>query len=223
MKLFNKALIVAFVSAFSLFVLPSASADDTNLKTTVTFSQPFEVPGVNAQVLPAGTYVFKLMDSLTDRNIVQIFNKDMTHVYTTILAVPDYRQHSTETTVVTFKERAQGEPQAIRTWFYPGRQWGNEFVYSKVKALELAKVVNEPVLSTPVEVTSIDDLKTVQIEAVKPTGDVVPVAEVVKTPPTEVAKLEEPALPKTGSDLPLLALAGVASLGAAIVMKKFAA
>ena len=92
-----------------------------------------------------------------------------------------------------------------------------------MKALELAKVANEPVLSTPVEVTSIDDLKTVQIEAVKPTGDVVPVAEVVKAPPTEVAKLEEPALPKTGSDLPLLALAGVASLGAAIVMKKFAA
>src|SRR2546423_8827353 len=152
MSSFAKCVVVVCLFAAGRFAVPSAVADGLNLKTTMTFSQPFEVPGVNAQVLPAGTYVFKLMDSLTDRNIVQIFNKDMTHVYTTILAVPNYRQHSTENTVVTFKERAQGEPQAIRTWFSPGRQWGQEFVYSKAKALELAKVSNEPVLSTPVEI-----------------------------------------------------------------------
>ena len=71
MKLFTKCLIVVCVLAVSLFVLPGASADDWNKKTVVTFSAPVEVPGVGAQVLPAGTYVFKIMDSLSDRHIVR--------------------------------------------------------------------------------------------------------------------------------------------------------
>jgi len=222
MKFFTRLLIIVCVVTASLVVLPAASADETNLKTIVTFSQPFEVPGVGAQILPAGTYVFKIMDSLSDRHIVQVFNKDQTHIFTTILAIPNYRARSTDQTVMTFKERAQGEPQAIRTWFYPGRQWGEEFVYPKAKALELAKVSNEPVFATPVEIATVEALRTAPIEAVKPTGEVVPVAEVIQTPPVEVASLEAPAaLPKTGSDLPLIACFGLLSLGAAGVMKKY--
>jgi hypothetical protein len=220
MKLFTKFFVTICVSVFCMFVLPVASADDTNNKTKITFSQPVEVPGVGAQVLPAGTYVFKLMDSLTDRHIVQIFNADMTHLYTTILAVPNYRSDSTDKTVVTFKERAEGQPEAIRTWFFPGKVWGEEFVYEKTKALELAKVVNEPVLYTPVEVASIEALKTAPIEAVKPTGEAIPVAEVVKAAPVQMAKMDAPALPKTGSNLPLYACLGMFSLGAAVVMTK---
>jgi hypothetical protein len=132
MKIFTKFfLTVCF--AMSLLVLPTASADDWNKKTTVTFSEPVEVPGVGAQVLPAGTYVFKLLDSQANRHIVQIFNKEQTHIYTTILAIPNYRLRATDKTVMTFKERAQGEPEAIRAWFYPGREWGEEFVYPKSK------------------------------------------------------------------------------------------
>jgi LPXTG-motif cell wall-anchored protein len=222
MKFFTKCLVVVCLFAAGLFVVPGALADDWNKKTIVTFSGPVEVPGVGAQVLPAGTYVFKIMDSQSDRNIVQIFSQDMTHVYTTILAIPNYRYRATDKTVMTFKERAEGEPQAIRAWFYPGQTWGQEFVYPKSKALELAKISNEPVLATPVEIATIDDLKTAPIVAFKPTGDEVPVAEVVQAPPMEVAKSEEPALPATGSNMPLLALAGLVSLGAAVVTKKFA-
>jgi len=36
----------------------------------VTFSGPVEIPG---KALPAGTYVFKLLDSQGNRNIVQVF------------------------------------------------------------------------------------------------------------------------------------------------------
>jgi hypothetical protein len=223
MKFFTRCLIIVCAFTVSLFVVPGASADDWNKKTIVTFSQPVEVPGVGAQVLPAGTYVFKLVDSPADRNIVQILNKQETHVFTTILAIANYRLRTTDKTVMTFKERAQGEPEAIRAWFYPGHQWGQEFVYPKSKAVELAKVSNEPVLYMP-EVATVEDLKTVRIEAVKPTGEAIPVAEVIQAPPVEVAKLEEPAtLPKTGSDLPLLACMGLLSLGAAIVTKKYTA
>jgi hypothetical protein len=220
MKVFTKCFTVLCLFAVSLFVLPTASADDWNRKTVVTFSAPVEVPGVGAQVLPAGTYVFKIMDSLSDRHIVQIFSEDGSHVYTTILAIPNYRLRVTDKTVMTFKERAQGEPEAIRAWFYPGRQWGEEFVYPKAKALELAKEVNEPVLYTPVAIADVEALKTAPIEAVNPAGEPIPVAEVVEAPPAEVAQLE---LPKTASYLPLLTCIGLLSLGAAAVASRYSA
>jgi hypothetical protein len=122
-----------------------------NKKTIVTFSQPVEIPGVGAQVLPAGKYVFKLMDSLSDRNIVQIFNEDQTQVYATILAIPNYRLRATDKTVMTFRERPAGSPEALRAWFYPGANWGQEFVYPKTRAIELAKLTNQPVLAMPAE------------------------------------------------------------------------
>jgi len=53
-------------------VLPRATADEWDQKTVFTFSGPVEIPG---QVLPAGTYVFKLADSPSDRNIVQVFQQ----------------------------------------------------------------------------------------------------------------------------------------------------
>ena len=226
MKIFAKILLVMSVFALSLLVVPFASADDMNKKTVVTFSEPFEVPGTDPQVLPAGTYVFKILDSLSDRHIVRIFNKDESHIYTTILAIPNYRLRPTSKTVISFKERAAGEPQAIRAWFYPGRTWGEEFVYSKAKALELAKIDNQPVLYMPAEVTTVEAFNTAPIVAVKPTGEDISVAQVVQAPPAEVAATPAPVmeeakeLPKTASHLPLFALLGLLSLGGAAVITK---
>ena len=194
----------------------SASAQSYNRKTTVVFSAPVEIPGVDAQVLPAGTYVLKLLDSQSDRHIVQIFNKDETHVYSTILAIPNYRLKATDKTVMTFAERAAGEPQAIRAWFYPGDNSGQEFVYPKKRAVVLAKITNVPVLYIPDEiapnyvapVTTVTDppviaLREAPVKAIKPTGETVEIAEVVVPPPVQTARL-----PKTASDLPLLAMIG---------------
>lgn len=219
MKILTRCLLMVTVFAFSLFVVPGAAADDWNRKTLVTFSAPFEVPGVGAQVLPAGTYVIKVLNSLSgqDRHIVQLLNQDETHIFTTMLAIPNYRLESTDKTVITFKERAEGEPQAIRAWFYPGRKYGEEFVYGKPKAIELAKATQVPVIYTPIEIAKVEDLTTAPIEAVKPTGEVVPVAEVVQAPPVEEAKM---VLPKTASNLPMLAIFGLLSLGAAALITK---
>ena len=213
--------VVAMVFCLSLVVLavlPSAKADDWNRKTTMTFDQPVEVPGVGAQTLPAGTYVFKIFDSAADRHIVQIFNVAEDHVYTTILAIPNYRLKATGKTVITFRERGEGQPEAIHAWFYPGKEWGDEFVYPKTRALELAKTVNEPVLATTVELPApVETLKTAPVIAVKPTGEEVAVTEVVEAPPVEVAAAETPVpatLPVTASPLFLVALVGLLSLGA---------
>ena len=169
--------------------------------------------------MPAGTYVFKILDSQSDRHIVQIFNKDETTVYATILAIPNYRLKATDKTVMTFSERPAGEPEALRAWFYPGRNWGEEFVYPKARAMELAKTTNTPVLFTPAEIPvevaepikSADEpvvvqLKQAPIMAIQPTGEEVQLAEVV-TPPARGVPASAPAMPQklpaTASTLPL--------------------
>jgi len=215
-----------------IFASP-ASAQSRSKKTTVTFSAPVEIPGVDAQILPAGTYVFKLLSSKSDRNIVQIFSKDQKHVFSTILAIPNYRLKATDKTVMTFAERAAGNPQAIRAWFYPGDNWGQEFVYPKKRALELAKVTNQPVPYIPEEVAvnyvapivteeepPVIALKEVPLRAIKPTGEDVEIAEVIEPPPVQ---LQTASLPKTASDMPLVALMGFLCLGLGISMKALCA
>src|SRR6266550_6907953 len=107
-------------------VMPSAKADEWNKKTVVTFSAPVEVPG---KVLPEGAYVFKLADSQSNREIVQIFTEDEREIITTTLAVPAYRQEPTGDSVITFEERPSGSPEAVKRWFYPWDNNGVEFMY----------------------------------------------------------------------------------------------
>jgi hypothetical protein len=117
-------------------ILSQRKADEWNQKTVITFSEPVETPGVHIQgwaVLPAGTYVFKLLDSPSDRHIVQIFNQDETVLYATVLAIPNYRLRATGKTVMTFRETPPGQPDVLRAWFYPGNNFGEEFVYPKEK------------------------------------------------------------------------------------------
>src|ERR1700680_379234 len=164
MKIFT---VVALLCSFALVALAFAvniQPDTFKKKTVITFIEPFEVPGVDAQILPAGTYVFKVLESFGDRNIVQIFNADETHVLTTILAINNYRLKPTEKTVLTFKERGEGQPEAIKAWFYPDNAFGQEFVYSKKRALELAKVVNEPVLAMAMQTNTVPPAEVLKNE-----------------------------------------------------------
>jgi len=222
MKLLKGLGIVLCLAVLCVLVVPSATADDWNRKTVITFSGPVEVPGVGQHNLPAGTYVFKILDSQSDRHIVQIFNQDETQVLTTILAIPNYRLKTTDKTVITFRERPAGQPEALRAWFYPGRGWGEEFVYAKQRALELAKEANVPVLATPIELAAapIEALKTAPIEAVAPTGDPVELAQVVEPPPARQPAAAE-ALPQTASPLPLIALIGLLTVGAGLALSAF--
>jgi hypothetical protein len=231
MKTVNRFKAVALIFCASLVALTFASnmeAQTWNKRTIVKFSQMIEIPGVGQQYLPAGTYVFKLVDSVSNRDIVQIFSEDETHVFATILTIANYRLKATDETVMTFRERAAGKPEAIRAWFYPGANWGQEFVYPKARAVELAKVTNEPVLFIPsalgpnivAPIKSLDEppvvaLKKAPIMAVTPKGEEVEIAQVVEPPPVQIASAH---LPQTASILPLLALIGLLSLGAGLVI-----
>jgi hypothetical protein len=241
MKLFTAASTVCLIALMGAVFTPTVKADEWNRKTTVTFSAPVEIPGVHLVgwgVLPAGTYVFKILASQTDRHIVQIFSQDEKTVYATILAIPNYRLKATDKTVITFRERPAGEPEALRAWFYPGRNWGEEFVYPKAKAMVLAQTTKTPVLFTateiPVEVaepiTSADAPLVVQLQqtpilAFQPTGEQVQMDAVVTAPPvTEVTTAPAPmatenVLPSTASTLPLIGLLGLMAFGAAFAVR----
>jgi hypothetical protein len=213
------------LTVLCLLAAPKATADEWNHKTIITFSGPVEVPGVGQHLLPAGTYVFKLLDSSSDRHIVQIFNQDETQVLTTILAIPNYRLKTTDKTVITFRERPVGEPESLKAWFYPGHEWGEHFVYERSRAIEIAKETNEAVLSTPVALGSapVEALNTAPIEAVAPSGDTVDTAQVVQAPSAAApaaaaAPVEVASLPATASDLGLIGLSGLMLLGAGFLV-----
>jgi hypothetical protein len=248
MNLLKAATIMCGAALLGAVLAPTAQADDWNRKTVITFSAPVEIPGVHLTgwgVLPAGTYVFKILDSQSDRHIVQIFNQDETTVYATILAIPNYRLKATDKTVMTFSERPAGQPEALRAWFYPGRNWGEEFVYPKAKAIALAKDTNTAILFTPAEIPVevaepvkladapvLTQLRSAPVLAIKPTGEEVQLVEVVTPPPalaetqTEVATpaptLLEKTLPATAGTLPLIGMFGLLALGGGFAVRAVA-
>ncbi len=147
--------------ALSALLTPVARADEHDKLTYFTFSGPVRLPGVT---LPAGTYMFKLADSPSNRHIVQVFNKDGSKIYATILAIPDQRLDPTDKPVVMFRETPAGTPAAVRAWFYPGNTIGDEFVYPRRQAMQIARETHQPVLSMPD--ASATDVKGAQVTRV---------------------------------------------------------
>jgi len=167
-------------------------SDASNKKTIVTTNVPIEVPG---KVLPPGTYVFKLLDSASNRNIVQIFDKDEKQLYATILAIPDYRMEPSDKPVIKFEERAANAPEAVKAWFYPGDQYGQQFVYPHRRAVELAKRTKQNVLSMRDDMTQ--NMKTQATSASDPEVQSLQKTEVTGVNPSgEEIQLEIVILPK---------------------------
>src|SRR5438477_11888627 len=78
----------ASMALMAAMVTPTM-ADEWNKETVLEFSGPVEVPG---KVLTPGKYVFKIADSESDRNIVQIFSEDANgaqKLVGTVLGSPD--------------------------------------------------------------------------------------------------------------------------------------
>lgn len=222
MRFFKAVLVGLTLFLVAGTFLNPARADQWNKKTILTFSQPIEVPG---KVLPAGTYTFKLLDSMSYRHIVQIWNEDGTQLITTILAIPNYRLEPTEDTVIKFRERPGDSPEALRAWFYPGDNFGQEFVYPKTRAIQLAQLSNEIVPAETVEPTE-STLQTVPLVAITPEKKEEPVTEAIQVLPLHHPEEPTPApvtvakeLPKTASSIPLIGILGLASLGLALGLK----
>jgi hypothetical protein len=149
MKIHKMYIAVGLIIAFTLFFELAAHADETDQATEITFNQPIEVPG---QVLPAGTYLFKLADT-AELNTVQIFSPDRTHLYATLPTIPTEANQLSGDTTVALAEQGAGKPDILLKWFYPGEQTGHEFVYSKRLEKEIAQDRQQTVVGNQQPIT----------------------------------------------------------------------
>jgi len=159
-----------------------ALADQWNKKTILTVNEPIQVPG---KVLQPGKYVMKLLDSPSNRHIVQIFNEREDQLQTTVLAIPNYRLQPTGKTEFGWWEVPAGQPRALRAWFYPGDNFGQEFAYPKTAAVQIAAVNQTSVPMTTAESES--DLATARVTEVDKAGTEQELNRQTYNPPAEQA------------------------------------
>jgi LPXTG-motif cell wall-anchored protein len=193
--------------------VPKAHADAWNKRTIVTVNEPIIAGN---KVLDPGTYVWKLLDSPADRHIVQIYDKGEQHLETTILAIPDYRVQPTGKTQFAFWETPAGVPKAVKEWFYPGDNFGQEFPYPKQLVAQLASAQPVPV---PENYREPEPVPAPAPEAQpapepQPAPQPAPQPEPAPMPQTQPAPAQQQpqSLPHTGSFNPLIGLLGLASL-----------
>jgi LPXTG-motif cell wall-anchored protein len=220
MKAVRRLALIALAALIGAVGLSGIRADEWTKTTKVTFSDAVQVPGT---VLPPGTYTFRLMDSTSNRHIVQVFNEDGTHLITTILAIPNYQLQVSGKTILAFDERPAGEPEALKAWFYPGDNFGQEFVYPKAEAAALSTANNTTVPSTDTEPAPQPVAETAPAPAPAPEPVVAPVQQQTDAQPSPAHEAPPPAqqLPQTGSDLPLIGLTGLLALGGALALRSF--
>jgi len=221
---------LASVGLFGIALAPAALAGEWDKLTYLTVNESIQVPN---KVLPPGKYAMRLLDSPGNRHVVQIFNADQTHLETTILAIPNERLQPTGKTVFTFWETPPGQPKALRAWFYPGDNFGQEFAYPKSAATQIAAISHQPVPTT--EATKESEFKSAEVTTTQPPAQQEvqqetrqEIAQNTPPPAPEVAPAPEPTaapapqeLPKTASPYPLVGLAGLLSLGLFALVRAF--
>ena len=158
--------------------------------TIVTISAPVSVPGV---VLPAGEYLFRLADSTTNRNIVQIYDKDRSKIFATLIAIPAERNEARGDAVVTFGESAASQPPPLRFWYFAGEKGGNEFAYPKNQAIEIARASHESVMAMDTNSTSPEDMQKAELHRIE--ADSQEVTGQSAAPAAAPAATEQPAAP----------------------------
>jgi hypothetical protein len=219
----------------------AALAGEYARKTVVTLNEPVIVAGVETVTLQPGTYVLRLMNSTPNRNIVEIFNEREDHLFALVLAIPNYRLDPKDKTELRFWETPEGNPVALKAWFYPGDRFGQEFVYPKGLAAKIALQTGGPVAAmAPAETEA--ELTESPITEINRAGEEQPVEfdqntleelaagnPAVDYEPAVIAKAEEPAgpapapaeapLPATASPYFLLAAAGMLSTATGLGLK----
>ena len=218
MKVFRSLAVlvaVALASAVRADVAPAR-------KSTLTITTPLEVPGT---VLDPGTYVVKLVDTESNRNIVTFMSADETKVFATAIATPHVAAEDPHHSTFVFYAVPEGSTKVLRTWFAPEDRYGQDFVYPAERAAALRETTN-----TDVPVMTAEQSREIA-ERSKPAA-VVAEARPAPAPPPEQAPAAAPpsdsdrapapmtadattALPHTASRTPLLLAAGVLALGIA--------
>jgi len=220
MRNFDKNLLVGLL-LFGLVSVPRlGKASDFDKKIILTFSGPVQIPGAT---LEAGTYVVKRADPGGNPDVVRFFNADESHIYGTFIAIPDERMEPTGKTVLIFAETRGNAPPPIKRWWYPGDLTGEELVYPKGSNV-LAMNTDNSVQGLAPEPSPTETVKPApEPESAAAASEPAPeqpankgeveIAQATNPTPEPVTPKSEKipeSLPKTASDLTLLALLGAA-------------
>ena len=228
-------LIVA--SAIGLVAIPSAKADDYDKNTKITVNEPVRLPTMTLQ---PGNYSLRLIDATGNRHVVKVTDENGKGLGL-ILAMPNYRLVPKDRTVLTYWETPPGQPRAVRAWFFPGDNFGQEFIYPKNEAAQIASYTGGTLPDAH------SDLKTAQVQNFDESNSTPPATVAAAPAPAPVAETPAPApaepqaiaqatpppapaatpdttpaptqLPQTASDLPLIGLIGLLSLGAFVATR----
>lgn len=151
MKINRGYIVVGLIIAFTLFFELAAHADEVDHATVITFAQPIRIP---EQVLPKGSYLFKLIDTESTQRSVQIFSADQAVLYGTFLTSITELQEPTDDTEFTFAVPEAGGQPVLLKWFYPGSDIGNEFVYSRQTEKQLVQDRSETIVANQTSVAN---------------------------------------------------------------------
>jgi hypothetical protein len=208
-----------------------AQAQPEDKRTYFTFSAPIALPGVT---LPAGRYLFRLVDTTTTRKVIQVVSDDGKKPFAMMNSIPDIRRDAAKDATVAFYETPRGTPAAVKTYWYPGETTGYQFIYPRAQAKQIAQNTGKPVLTTKTEettsaVTRVDQAGNdvaADAAASNPQSNFndasanstvfnrtpPQVAQAAPAPvPTESSRVARNELPKTASDLPMVGLLGMLS------------
>ena len=129
MRILSAVLLAACMTMLLGILSPNATASEWSKKTIVTFNEPVEIPG---HVLLPGTYIFRLMDSPSDRNIVQVWTGDRKECVATVLTETATDPNPAPKGDFTFVPGVAKSPERIKTWFYSGDFSGQQFLYPPI-------------------------------------------------------------------------------------------
>lgn len=220
----RKAALACVASALLALPLSAVAQGPRDQDTFFTFSQPVELPNTT---LPAGRYLFLLVDNLSNRHLVRVMSPDRKEIHTTLMAIPYYStDRPSDDPQVRFMETpaqaANGSgTNAIKIWFYPGTTVGHEFIYPRAQALRIAARTSQPVLTTKSDTEISETVAEADLTRVNGSGTDSAVSIEARTPQSTPDRTTAPdlnddpertGLPNTASLLPLLAVIGIGSL-----------
>jgi len=145
----------------------TAQAQPEDKRTFFTFSGPVALPGTT---LPAGRYIFRIVDTTSSRKVIQVLSDDGKKPFVMANTIPDQRRDAPKDATVAFYETPRGTPAAVKTWWYPGETIGYQFIYPRAQAKEIAHNTGKPVLTTKTETTKSEETKTAALSRVDEQG-----------------------------------------------------
>jgi hypothetical protein len=213
----KKLLTCLALGTFVALAAAPAYSQSERENSTFTVTEPVDVGSFTLQ---PGTYLIKVVMLESNRNLLQVTNEDQTKVFASVLATPHTlaSNEAAPASRYVYYATAPGQRKALRTWFARDTTNGQDIVYPKQRAMEIAVAAKAPVVAIPDDVKE-TEYKSVSLTVVTPEQAAKPYEE--PAPVVLIAAAAPPAaqLPATASTVPLYIGLGLLCVGGAFAAR----